>query len=153
MILLCWFVIPILAWVINLFAACYVIEKNCLQRGDNPPPTVGQTLVKYIVLTAIMFAVYSGFMLLGPTIGKAVIVLTGKLGPTTPVWICGALAATFFVWEIYRHKSIPFAHLASGADEIGFGGLAISVIVWTVAILFTVSYIFRNYVWNNSFYF
>lgn len=148
MIVVLWFVIPIAAWVINLFAACHVIEKNCLQKGDNPPPSVGQTLIKYLVLTAIIIAVYSGLVLFMPDIGRGVLVLTGELGPTTPFWICGCLAATFFVWEIYRHKSIPHAHLAAAGEEIGFGGLAVAVTVWTVTMLFAISYIFRTYIWS-----
>lgn len=148
MIVVFGFVFPIAAWVINLFAASYVIEKNCLQREENPPPSVGQTIIKYIVLTAIIIAVYSGLVLLAPDYGRSMLQLTGRLGPTTPFWICGCLAATFFVWEIYRHKSIPHAHLAAAGAEIGFGGLAVAVTVWTVTMYFAISYIFRTYIWS-----
>ncbi|MBF7957966.1 hypothetical protein [Rahnella victoriana] len=154
-ILLFFFVIPIAAWVINLFVVCHVIEKNCKGTKENLPPTVGQTLVKYIVLTAIIFAIYSvPLLLLGPTYGSRVlhIAMMEKLGPSTPVWICAALAIVFFIWEIYRKKSMPFAHLGSGADEIGYAALAISVVVWTATLFIVVGYIFSHLIWNNVYY-
>ncbi|BCQ37370.1 hypothetical protein ERHA53_47130 (plasmid) [Erwinia rhapontici] len=152
-IILVFFVIPIVAWIINMFAACHVIEKNCLARGESPPPTVGQTLAKYTVVTAIMVAVYSGILLLlGPGLGRALLMMTAKLGPAAPIWICVAFAAVFFVWEIYRHKAIPHGHLLSGANEIGLGALAISVVVWTAAILAAVGYILKHVFWSNVYY-
>lgn len=151
MIVIFGFVFPIAAWVINLFAASYVIEKNCLQSEGNPSTSVGQALVKYIVLTAIIIVVYSVLVLLVPFYGRGTLQLTGELGPTTPFWICGCLAATFFVWEIYRHKSMADEHLAAAGEKIGFGGLAVSVTVWTVTMYFAISYIFRTFIWPWGF--
>lgn len=153
--LLIFIVMPIAAWVINMFVACYVIEKNCIGTKENPPPTVGQTLVKYIVVTAIIFAIYSVPLLLtGPMYGLRVlhVSMMDKLGPSTPIWICVALAIVFFIWEIYRHKSMPFAHLGSGAEEIGLGALAISVVVWTATLFIVVGYTFMHLVWNDVYY-
>lgn len=148
-------VIPIIVWVINMFAACHIIEKNCSRTVDNPPPSVGQAIIKYLILTAIIFAIYSTpLLLLSPLLKDPIFFIASiqHLGPTTPIWICVSLAAVFFIWEIYRHKSMEFAHLGSAVDQIGLFMLVASVVVWTGALLFAISYIFTKIIWYNPFY-